>query len=149
MTLKKNLVFWMRVALGMVFIAASLDKAMHPQAFAKIIFNYQILPDYLVNLTAIILPWLEIVVGFLLIAGWYPMGTTALATFVLAVFFGALTFNLLRGLNVNCGCFSTSDKGDPANWLTLMRDGAFLAAGVFLLVSAILKEKQSAVARSR
>ena len=47
-----------RVILGAVFIYASIDKIRNPEAFAKAVYNYQILPDSLINLTAIALPWL-------------------------------------------------------------------------------------------
>lgn len=45
-----------RLFLGAVFVYASLDKILHPQAFAEMVYNYQLLPDVLINLTAIILP---------------------------------------------------------------------------------------------
>ena len=62
-----------RIVLGIVFIYASYDKILHPAAFAKVIYNYQILPDELINLSAIFLPWLELVIGSLLIIGiWLP-----------------------------------------------------------------------------
>lgn len=52
-----------RIFLGLVFVVASVDKIIHPKAFAEIIYNYQILPGSLINLTAIILPWLELLLG--------------------------------------------------------------------------------------
>ena len=70
---KRPLHFWGRLLLGAIFLAASLDKIRHPHAFAEIIYNYQILPDLPVTLTAIILPWAELVLGLVLIIGlWIP-----------------------------------------------------------------------------
>ena len=40
----------MRLALGAVFLYASYDKILHPAAFAKAVYNYQILPDEAISL---------------------------------------------------------------------------------------------------
>jgi hypothetical protein len=54
-------------------VYASYDKILHPLAFAEIVYNYQILPDVLVNLVALFLPWIELLVGLSLIVGmWLP-----------------------------------------------------------------------------
>ena len=64
-----------RLILGVIFIYASIDKIFHPAAFAEAVYNYQILPDALINLTAIVLPWLELILGAFLILGlWLPWG---------------------------------------------------------------------------
>ncbi|MGA8240229.1 MAG: MauE/DoxX family redox-associated membrane protein [Desulfobacterales bacterium] len=41
----------LRLLLGTVFLYASYDKILHPQAFAQAVYNYQILPDMAVNPT--------------------------------------------------------------------------------------------------
>lgn len=125
-----------RMILGIVFIYASIDKILHPGDFAEIIHNYQILPDLLINPTAIVLPWLELILGaFLLIGIWLP-GAVFLSNLLLAVFLGAIVFNLARGLDIHCGCFSTTvDLGDaaaPMVWYVI-RDGLFIVPGIFLL----------------
>ena len=45
-----------RIVLGAVFIAASYNKILDPEAFAVAIFRYQILPGVLINLAALALP---------------------------------------------------------------------------------------------
>jgi uncharacterized membrane protein YphA (DoxX/SURF4 family) len=125
-----------RLILGVVFIYASIDKILHPGQFAEIIHNYQILPDVLINPTAIILPWLELILGaFLLIGIWLP-GAVFLTNLLLAVFLGAMAFNLARGLDIHCGCFrSMVDLGDaaaPMLWYAI-RDSLFIVPGIFLL----------------
>ncbi len=89
-----------RILLGGIFVIASLDKILHPGAFAEIIHNYQILPDILINLTAIILPWVELLLGLFLVIGLWQPGAALLSTILLAVFWGSLLFNLIRGVNV-------------------------------------------------
>ena len=58
-----------RLYLGWVFVAASLHKIAHPEAFALDVATYQFLPIGAVNVFAIIVPWIEIVVGAFLIVG--------------------------------------------------------------------------------
>jgi cobalt-zinc-cadmium efflux system protein len=129
--------FWIRLILGAVFVLASVDKIIHPAAFAQATYNYQILPDALINLTAIILPWLELLLGILLISGLWLPGATVLVNLLLLAFFAALVFNVARGLNVHCGCFTTSTEGTPATTWYLIRDSVFLMLGCYLTFKGV------------
>ena len=79
-----------------------------------IIANYAILPDFLVTLPALVLPWLELVAGLCLAAGLWTRSSALLLSLLLLVFIVALGFNALRGIDLSCGCFSTSaaDTGE-------------------------------------
>jgi len=149
--MQKPVNFWIRLILGAVFVIASVDKILHPAAFAKAIYNYQILPDAFINLTAIILPWLELLLGILLISGLWLPGAALLANLLLLVFFGALLFNVARGLDVHCGCFSTSTEGTPATTWYLIRDTIFVVLGCYLSVKVIFKpdEEKTVATTSR
>ena len=122
----------LRLLLGAVFIYASYDKILHPDAFAEAVYNYQILPTGLVNLAALVLPWLELLLGLFLIAGIWLPGVTIISTVLLGLFISALVFNQIRGLDVHCGCFSTDASEGPAGVLTVMRDLFFWAVSIFL-----------------
>jgi hypothetical protein len=122
-----------RLILAGIFIYASLDKIAHPAAFAKDVYNYQILPDALINLTALVLPWLEMFLGLCLLAGIWLPGAVLTVNGLLVVFLAALVVNLARGLDINCGCFSTGSEAPAMSvgWY-LLRDAGFLAVGAFL-----------------
>ncbi len=137
--LRMPLLFWVRLLVGIIFIAASIDKILHPAAFAQMVYNYQILPDTFINVTAIVLPWLELVLGCLLLAGLWLPGTVVLANLLLLVFFGSLLFNLARGLNIHCGCFSSNTQGDPMTTWYVVRDAFFLLLGGYLFYGVFLK----------
>lgn len=139
--MKKPLDFWLRLILGAIFIVSSVGKIHDPGAFAKIVYNYQLLPDVLINLVAIILPWLELMLGICLMGGFRLPGAVALANGLLVVFFGALVFNVARGLDVHCGCFSTSTEGDPATTWYLIRDAAFLLMGGYLFYTVMFARR--------
>lgn len=122
----------LRLFLGAVFLYASYDKILNPEAFAKAVYNYQILPDIAVNLAALALPWLELLLGVCLIAGVWLPGATLISSGLMAVFIGALAFNLMRGLDIQCGCFSTKTTEGPADIWTVLRDVGFLAVSFWL-----------------
>ena len=121
-----------RLALGFIFIFASIDKILNPAAFSEVIANYQLLPDQAINVMAIVLPWLELILGALLVAGLWLPGVVALATLLLVVFFLALLISLARGLDIHCGCFSTGAEGEPEMLWTLVRDALFLSVSFYL-----------------
>lgn len=120
-----------RLILGVIFIYASYDKILHPKAFAEVVYNYQILPDKFINLTAIFLPWIEIMIGVFLIVGFWMPGTVIWCNVLLIIYIGALSYNLARGLDVNCGCFSTA-KGNPISIESILWDAVFLFLSVYL-----------------
>jgi uncharacterized membrane protein YphA (DoxX/SURF4 family) len=136
----------LRIFLGAVFLIACWDKILHPQSFAEVIYNYQILPGPLINITALVLPVLELLLALALILGIWLPGTLFLANLLLAVFFSALLFNTARGLDIHCGCFSTDGaSGAPASTSGyLFRDVAFLAVSLFLLYQHY-REKRAAL----
>ena len=140
---RQAIVLLVRIVLGGVFVYASMDKILRPDDFALVISNYRILPDSLVNLAAVTLPWLELFLGgFLLLGIWVP-GAALTCNALLGIFSIALAFNLLRGLDIDCGCFRLSLEGEPraSMVLYLLRDAALLCLGVYLL-SQQLTEKQ-------
>jgi uncharacterized membrane protein YphA (DoxX/SURF4 family) len=143
MKMRLTLTILARWVLGGIFIYASADKILNPLAFAKIVHNYQILPAGLINLTAIFLPWLELLIGIALITGVWLQGSVAWATGLMGVFFATLLFNIARGLDIHCGCFSTSvEPGEeaPMVWY-LVRDGAILALSGYLFLHTFILRK--------
>ena len=133
-----------RMILGAIFIYASIDKIHYPAAFAEAVYNYQILPDALINLTAIILPWLELLLGICLVLGVCLPGVVLLSNMLLATFFGAMVFNLGRGLDINCGCFSTSQTTSKlCMCLYVIRDSVFLIPAFFLFYCTFLRKRQT------
>ncbi|MFP4573167.1 MAG: MauE/DoxX family redox-associated membrane protein [Desulfobacterales bacterium] len=140
-----------RIFMGVVFLYASYDKILNPQAFAEAVYNYQILPDFAVNLVALVLPWVELAAGLCLITGAWLPGAALICALLMAAFTAALVFNQIRGLDVHCGCFSTQATHGPANLLTVIRDLFFFVVSVYLLVRAVFAplKKQAACLAGR
>jgi putative oxidoreductase len=118
-----------RLYLGALFVIASWHKIMVPRDFAVDIATYDLLPLSLVNLAAITLPWLELACGALLLLGLCVRAAALLVAAMLLVFMGAVAAALTRGLHLSCGCFAShaAQAEDPISYLTLLRDGAWLA----------------------
>lgn len=125
----KYFVFICRVILGTVFIYASVDKIFNPEAFAAILFNYKILPDFFIYAPALLLPWIELVAGSFLIAGIFIRGSSFILNGLLVVFIMAITFNLVRGISFDCGCFSTLTGSGSNVYYLLFRDLLLLIPG--------------------
>ena len=97
----------LRWVLGGVFIVAGGLKVFEPAKFAIAVENYRLLPPELVNLEAITLPWIELTAALFLIAGLWERASALVITVLCAGFFFAIAAALVRGLNIECGCFGT------------------------------------------
>ena len=128
---------WLHLALRLIvggfFLYASLDKIVAPAAFARIVYQWQIVGPVAGNLVAVILPWLEALAGLLLIAGIWKRESALLIGLMLAVFIFAAVSVMARGIDVeNCGCTSVSSKGSSVGPLLIGRNMALLASALVL-----------------
>lgn len=133
-----------RVVLGGAFVWASWDKIFDPMAFAQAIANYQIVSPALGNPVALILPWVELVCGICLILNRWTRGSALICAFLLAVFIGALGYNINRGVDISCGCFTLDEKAPGNMWLYLARDAVFLVIAVVVMFRPIFRAKPTA-----
>jgi putative oxidoreductase len=122
---------FIRWLIGITFIYASYHKITEPAHFAKIIYGYYLFPECIINLTAIILPYLELLSGIALILGIYPRSALLILEAMLFVFIVALSINLIRGYNFDCGCFSSGERGYGYSVLSLLvRDVIYFILGL-------------------
>jgi hypothetical protein len=136
-----------RLILGLIFLFACYDKILHPREFAVAIYNYQVLPESFVNPVAIVLPWVEMVLGISLILNLWIGTVAVLSNLLLLSFFATLIFNLARGLDVNCGCFSTVPDAKGADLLTVLRDLSFLLVSGYLFHAEFFTAKAAPLRR--
>jgi Methylamine utilisation protein MauE. len=124
----------LRILLGVIFIYAGCIKLFDSGAFAQAVYNYKILPLFMVNPVAVILPWIEVICGVFLIAGFLTRGSALIIDCLLLIFVFALSFNLYRGLDISCGCFNLSSVGEKIILFTLARDISLLIPGIWILI---------------
>ena len=125
---------WVELAfrwiLGVTFIYSSYSKILAPADFAKIIYGYGLFPPLLINMIAIIVPFLELVIGLALILGIYPRSAALVVNGLLMAFIIIISINLIRGHEFNCGCFAFRNSGSQISTSsTILRDMVFLAFG--------------------
>ena len=132
----------LRVLLGGIFLYAAWTKLRAPwEVFAISIDSYQVLPLRAVELLARTLPWFELAVGILLIAGLWLRAAAAAASLLLMVFFGLMVRAYATGQQINCGCFG---PGELISWKTLLRDGSLLAGALALAWMAFARRRAAA-----
>ncbi len=130
---------WIELAarwiLGLIFIYASLHKILSPADFAKIVYGYDLFPHVFINLIAIIIPFLELIAGLALIIGVYPRSAAIVINGLLLAFMAALTINLIRGHEFDCGCFSAGQSGySSSTKVTLVRDVIYFVFGLQIVL---------------
>lgn len=144
--MKKAIYLTIRLILGGVFIYAGANKIITPVSFADSIASFELLPNSFINLFAIALPLFEIFVGLFIIIGWRLRAASLALVLLCAVFSVALSLALVRGLEVDCGCFGASTPSVGKTWFSLGR-GVILLGLAFLLyrdtVSETLKIKST------
>ncbi len=118
----------LRLAVGITFVYAAVDKVIHPDQFARIIYNYHILPGQFINVFALFLPWVELIAGVLVIVGYWEKAAALIIAGLLAVFIVALSIALMKGVNIECGCFSTTSKARGPVKDLILRDALLLFA---------------------
>lgn len=130
---------WIELAarwiLGLTFIYASFHKILSPADFAKIVYGYALFPHVFINLIAIIIPFLELVAGLALILGFYPRSAAITINILLLAFMAALTINIIRGHEFDCGCFSADQNGNSSSSkMTVLRDIFYFLCGLLIIL---------------
>ena len=122
-----------RVILGGVFFWAGIVKIPEIELFSYTIRAYYLLPESLILPVAILLPWLECVIGLCLILGFWTHASALIASGLLIVFGGALGIKIYQGANMSCGCFGFGAGGGSLEWV-LLQDLALLSFALALLM---------------
>jgi putative oxidoreductase len=128
---EKYLYVVIRIGLGLVFVYAGILKISNPTAFAGSVAAYKILPYGLNYLVAAVLPWVETICGLLLVVGYRARAAAFIIVAMNLVFMAALASTIVRGLDIDCGCFRQGGEKTPA-WMAILRDVLFLAAAIFV-----------------
>ncbi len=133
-----------RAVLAGMFIYMGSAKIQEPFDFLKQLRLYQMLPEnppVFLNASAMIVPWLEIVVGTALLVGLYLRGGAAAAAIMLAVFTPAILIRALaiqaeNGISFfdvvfDCGC----GGGPVVIWTKLLGNFGLFALAITALAS--------------
>lgn len=121
----------LRYLLVGLFLWAGITKLLDPKNFARSIDAFGLVPEDLLVVTAIGLPIAEILIAIAVAFHW--RFSLPLMAGLLLVFIGVLWHGVLQDLNVDCGCFSLSEKGAHTSLKTAFwRDWLMLTAVAYI-----------------
>jgi putative oxidoreductase len=127
-----------QIALGAIFIIAALPKIADPPSFAHMIYNYRLVPSPLINISALVMPWVELLAGLALILGAWKAAARTVVAIMLAVFIVAISINLFRDNAIDCGCFNVADRGKTHEQRIFdMKVDVFRDLGMLLMVGQL------------
>lgn len=125
-----------RWILGLVFLIAAVRKLPNQRHFIFVVLAYRVLPRRVAYVYASLLPWIEAVVGVMLLLGAATQVGAALGGLLLLSFTAALALNVARGrTGLDCGCFGTGRK-QGIGGKVLARNGVLLLLSVQVLAFA-------------
>ncbi|MCL5991743.1 MAG: DoxX family membrane protein [Bacteroidetes bacterium] len=120
-----------RLLLGGLFIFTALSKFSDLSVFSKEIDNYNILPIFLINTFAVVLPWVELLCGIFLLTGIRIKANAMISISLFSVFTLAILIAMFQGLSINCGCH-TKLLADKVGITKVLQNMGFLVLSVFL-----------------
>lgn len=154
----RRAILWIgRLVLGGIFIYAGFSKLLMPNthlwpmfvlkfsvsmnisSFAQQVESYKIISLGASQLVAHTLPFVEIVLGLLLLIGWRLRIWASLITLIMLGFLGAVSRAYLLHMDIDCGCFGTPEK---LTGMTVVRDGVLAALAVCTTVFAFIEARQ-------
>ena len=104
-----------------------------PQSSVAAVRAYELLPTSLVTIVGWGLPFAEIALGLLLLAGIATRVVAAATAMLLLIFILAVVSAAARGLSIDCGCFGGGGEvapGQTAYGIELVRDLGLLLLAV-------------------
>lgn len=94
-----------RLALGGIFVAASVGKLQHQALFTDTVISYGMLPHGLAEMYGTVTPWVELLLGCCLVLGVFSTFAAAVSIPLIDSFIIAGIYALFRPAGDICGCF--------------------------------------------
>lgn len=126
-----------RIGLAAVWLTSGVLKAIDPDQTYIAVRAYDVLPAAAVEVVAAILPWVEIALGLLVLAGIGLRSVAGMSIVLLLVFIAGVSQAWARGLLIDCGCFGGGGAvaaGQTAYLQELLRDAGFIVLAAWLVV---------------
>lgn len=126
-----------RFGLAAVWLVSGWLKASDPNQTYVAVQAFDVLPPAMVGTVAAAVPYLELALGVLLVAGFATRLVAVLSAVLLLGFVAAVAQAWARGLSIDCGCFGGGGRvadGDTRYPQEIARDIGFLAMAGWLII---------------
>jgi len=154
----RRIIIWIgRLVLGVIFVYAGLAKLFMPNThlwpmfflkfsvstnlsmFQTQVESYQLLSPEMSALLAHTLPFIEIVLGLLVLIGWQLRIWATFVSLIMVGFLTVVTRAYLLHMDINCGCFGTPEK---LTGMTVLRDSLLAALSLAMTFFAFIEARQ-------
>jgi uncharacterized membrane protein YphA (DoxX/SURF4 family) len=154
----RRVTIWIgRLVLGGIFVYAGFSKLLMPNthlwpmfvlkfslsmnlsSFARQVESYKMISPEASHVVAHTLPFVEIVLGLLLLIGWRLRIWATAVTAITVGFLAVVTRAYLLHMDINCGCFGTPEK---LTGMTVLRDGAFTLLALLMTIFAFIEARK-------
>lgn len=125
-----------RLALGCMFLYSSLPKIRQPYDFLSDVYSYELVGPQLGMLTAMALPWLELLAGICLVGGIFVGGALLASIAMAAMFTFVIASALYRGLEISCGCFGAG--AEIISYYTVIRACVILIFSIAAYIGVVI-----------
>jgi uncharacterized membrane protein YphA (DoxX/SURF4 family) len=151
-------IIWIgRLVLGGVFVYAGFSKLLLPNthlwpmfvlkfslsmnlsSFAQQVESYKMISREASQLVAHTLPFVEIVLGLLLLIGWRLRIWSTTITVIMVGFLAAVTRAYLLHMDIDCGCFGTPER---LTGMTVVRDAVFTGLALLMTIFAFIEARE-------
>lgn len=123
------------VVLGLVFLWSGVAKIASREAWQVAGTPFSTGNETVDRVVRMALPWLEVVVGTLLILRLVPIPVAIVAALMLVAFTAALMRVLATGQRPPCMCFGAV-RAKPVSWASVVRNAALIALAVGVIAGA-------------
>ena len=127
-----------RLGLAAVWLYAGGAKVGDLAGSARAVNAYQVMPFDVAQVIGAMLPFVEVAVGLLLLAGLATRVSAVFSALLLAVFVAGIASAWARGLQIDCGCFGSGGQlaagESPTYGWEIARDVGFLLLAGYLIV---------------
>ena len=126
-----------RLAMAGILIAAAIPKMIESEESVRAVRAYRLVPDSLDSIIGVGLPYFELVLAIVLLAGVFSRASAVVWLLMMAAFVFGVAWAWAKGYNIDCGCFGgggdipESEVNYPAH---MLERAGFVALGVFLAV---------------
>lgn len=120
-----------RLSIGSLFVYTGFIKLIDIRSFAKVISQYDLVPDFLLAPIAFLLPLIELIAGFGLI--FRIPGSLAAISGMLVMFVAVLGYGILNDMNIDCGCFSAEELSSRNSLVQAFYRDIVMIGALFLI----------------